>query len=51
MDLDVDRFFKDVESMMKSHDGEEATGDDDSEEGSSSDLDFGKMYIYYLFLY
>lgn len=50
MDLDVDRFFKDVESMMKSHGGEEATSDDDIEEGSSSDLDFGKMYIFYLFL-
>ncbi|KAK9949381.1 hypothetical protein M0R45_004907 [Rubus argutus] len=40
VDLDVDRFFKDVESMMKSHGGEEATSDDDIEEGSSSDLDF-----------
>ncbi|XP_050367338.1 protein ecdysoneless homolog [Argentina anserina] len=40
VDLDVDRFFKDLESMMKSHGGEEATSDADSNEGSSSDLEF-----------
>ncbi|KAL6225073.1 hypothetical protein ACLB2K_003925 [Fragaria x ananassa] len=40
VDLDADRFFKDVESMMKSHGDEEASSDDDIEEGFSSDLDF-----------
>ncbi|KAL6227644.1 hypothetical protein ACLB2K_001601 [Fragaria x ananassa] len=40
VDLDADCFFKDVESMMKSHGGEEGRSDDDIEEGSSSDLDF-----------
>lgn len=37
--------------MMKCHGDENATSDDDIEEGSSSDLDFGKLYIFYHFLY
>ncbi|PQM36157.1 protein ecdysoneless homolog [Prunus yedoensis var. nudiflora] len=40
VDFDADRFFKDVESMMKCHGDEDATSDDGIEEGSSSDLDF-----------
>lgn len=43
MDFDADRFFKDVESIMKGHRDGDAASDDDFEEGSSSDLDFGKF--------
>lgn len=40
MDLDVDRFIKDMESVMRSP-GLEDGSDVDSEEASSSDMDFG----------
>lgn len=48
MDLDVDQFFKEMESVMKCP-GEAANSN--IEEGSSSDLDFGKIsiFIYYHF--
>ncbi|KAJ4714559.1 putative SGT1 protein [Melia azedarach] len=41
VDLDVDRFIKDMESVMRGQGCyKDATNDDDSEEGSSSDMDF-----------
>ncbi|XP_050140549.1 protein ecdysoneless homolog [Malus sylvestris] len=40
VDFDVDRFYKDLESIMKFEGNEDAASDDDNEEGSSSDLDF-----------
>ncbi|KAM7276527.1 hypothetical protein ACFE04_018393 [Oxalis oulophora] len=39
VEFDVDRFMKDVESVMKGQ-GHEETDGDDFEEGSSSDMDF-----------
>ena len=41
MNLDVDRFMKDIESMLGSQGGqEEADDDSDGSEGSSMDMDF-----------
>ncbi|XP_030498565.2 protein ecdysoneless homolog isoform X1 [Cannabis sativa] len=40
VNLDVDRFIKDMESVMKQQGFEDIASDDDIEEGSSSDLDF-----------
>ncbi|KAM7515792.1 hypothetical protein LguiA_005375 [Lonicera macranthoides] len=40
IDFDVDRFMKDMESVMKFPGSEEAGNDEDIEEGSSSDMDF-----------
>lgn len=40
MELDVDRFIKDMESVMR-RPGREDGSDVDSGEGSSSDMDFG----------
>ncbi|PON84738.1 Ecd family [Trema orientale] len=40
VDLDVDRFIKDMESIMKQQGLEDIASDSDIEEGSSSDLDF-----------
>ncbi|KAL5556564.1 hypothetical protein UlMin_038800 [Ulmus minor] len=40
VDLDVDSFIKNMESVMKSQGFEDIASDDDIEEGSSSDLDF-----------
>lgn len=42
VDFDVDRFMKDMESVMKFPGSEETGSDEDIEEGSSSDMDFGK---------
>lgn len=42
VDLDVDRFMKDMESVMKDQGCQDIADNDDSEEGSSSDMDFGK---------
>lgn len=45
MNLDVDRFMKDIESMLGSQ-GADGQADDDSDgsEGSSMDMDFGISY-------
>lgn len=40
----MDQFIKDVESVMKLPGGEVANSN--IEEGSSSDLDFGKIFIF-----
>lgn len=40
VELDVDRFIKDMESVMRRPVHEDDTADVDSEEGSSSDMDF-----------
>ncbi|KAF8018517.1 hypothetical protein BT93_H3408 [Corymbia citriodora subsp. variegata] len=40
VDLDVDRFFKDMESVLGSHETEVTSPDGDAGEGSSSDMDF-----------
>ncbi|XP_062100434.1 protein ecdysoneless homolog [Humulus lupulus] len=40
VNLDVNCFIKDMESVMKQHGFEDIASDDDIEEGSSSDLDF-----------
>lgn len=48
MDLDVDQFMKDMESILK-RPGEVA--DSNIEEGSSSDLDFGKIFLFIVTLY
>lgn len=42
VDLDVNRFMKDMESVMKDQGCQDIADNDDSEEGSSSDMDFGK---------
>ena len=39
----MDRFIKDMESIMKQHGSKGANSD--IEEGSSSDLDFGKVFV------
>lgn len=39
----MDYFYKDLGSIMKQQDFEDAGGDHDIGEGSSSDLDFGKF--------
>lgn len=41
MNLDVDQFIKDMESIMKPSDNEAANNN--IEEGSSSDPDFGEI--------
>ena len=43
VDIDVDQFIKDMESIMKQHGSKGANSD--IEEGSSSDLDFGKVFV------
>lgn len=40
VDLDVDRFFKDMESVLGRHETEVTSPDGDAGEGSSSDMDF-----------
>ncbi|XP_030444511.2 protein ecdysoneless homolog isoform X2 [Syzygium oleosum] len=40
VDLDVDRFFKDMESVLGRHEMEVSSPDGDAGEGSSSDMDF-----------
>ncbi|CAK7352260.1 unnamed protein product [Dovyalis caffra] len=40
VDLDVDRFLKDMESVMKHYSPKDSAGGVDSEEASSSDMDF-----------
>ncbi|KAM1116181.1 hypothetical protein TB2_006611 [Malus domestica] len=40
VDFDADRFYKDLESIMKFEGNEDAAIDDDTEEGSSSEMDF-----------
>ncbi|KAK6923274.1 Ecd family [Dillenia turbinata] len=40
VDFDVDRFIKDMESAMQHPEHEGAADDDDTNEGSSSDMDF-----------
>lgn len=42
MDFDAERFMKDIEAVMKVPGSEGAGSDVDIEEGSSSDMDFGK---------
>jgi hypothetical protein len=48
VDLDVDQFLKEMESVMKCP-GEAANSN--IEEGSSSDLDFGKILMFMFTLY
>lgn len=43
VDLDVDRFMKDMESVMKGQGCKDVADDGDSEEGSSSDMDFDEF--------
>lgn len=43
MNLDVDQFIKDMESIMKHQGGEDDNSD--VEEGSSSDMDFSKIFV------
>lgn len=43
MNLDVDSFMKEMESIMMRQGSQDAASEDDFEEGSSSDLDFGKF--------
>ena len=50
VNLDVDRFLKDMESVMNHQGFEDMASDDDIEEGSFSDFDFGKFsIIFYVF--
>lgn len=42
MNLDVDRFIKEMESVMNHHTSMETATDAENEDESSSDLDFGK---------
>ena len=44
MDLDVDQFMKDMESVMGLRGSDKNDSDIDLEEGSSSDLDFGNIF-------
>lgn len=44
VDLNVDRFMKDMESIMKCQENEDSASELDIEESSSSDMDFGKLY-------
>lgn len=44
MELDVERFIKDMESVIKNQGGEDVASDVDDDEGSS-DMDFGKFFI------
>lgn len=44
VDLNVDHFLKDLESIMKHQGFEDAGNKVDKEEGSSSDFDLGKLY-------
>jgi hypothetical protein len=48
VDLDVDRFVKDMESIMKRQGFEDAGSNVDIEEGSSSDFDMGKLYTIFI---
>jgi hypothetical protein len=50
VDLDVDQFLKEMESVMKCP-GEAASANSNIEEGSSSDLDFGKILMFMFTLY
>lgn len=43
MDLDVDQFLKDMESAYKHSKDEGTAGAANFEEGSSTDMDFGKF--------
>lgn len=45
----MDRFIKDMESIMKRQGFEDIASDDDIEEGSSSDLDFGMFCIRFIY--
>ena len=49
VDLDVERFFKDMESIMNPQDDDEEE-EDEGEEGSS-DMDFGKFFFLCLFVF
>lgn len=42
MNIDVDRFIKEMESVMSHHASMETSTDVENEDESSSDLDFGK---------
>lgn len=44
VDLDVDRFMKDMESIMKQH-GHQDTAVAHGEEGLSSEMDFGEFCV------
>lgn len=46
MDLDADQFFKDMESVMKRHGRQADASDVDTEEASSSDMDFGMLLFF-----
>lgn len=50
MNLDVDRFMKDIESMLGSQ-GRDKQADDDSDgsEGSSMDMNFGNFLVFFCF--
>lgn len=43
VELDVDRFIKDMESVMRCSVHKDAPADAETEEGSSSDMDFGNI--------
>lgn len=42
VNIDVDRFIKEMESVMNYHASIETSSDADNEDEASSDLDFGK---------
>lgn len=42
MDFDVDRFIKDMNSVMRCQGSEDPQIDNESDEASSLDMDFGK---------
>ena len=42
MNIDVECFFKEMESVMNHHTSMETTTDAENEDETSSDLDFGK---------
>lgn len=50
MDLNVDRFIQDMESVMKRQGFVDVGSDVDIEERSSSDFDIGKLYAIFTLL-
>lgn len=45
VDFDVDRFMKDMESVINRPGYENNANEVDSEEGSSSDMEFGRYHF------
>lgn len=49
MDLDVDIFIKDMESIMIRQGVKDDNSHDEEGSSSSSDLDFGKIYVFNIY--